>query len=137
MTIFLGFSLSCVKRVIIFLFSTDLCYGGRSNSINRRRRAVDFADDDIDDFDEILPFDPLPFNYTVLAWPTPSGLTKDNVTDICNRRIKYSNAGGRCESVKGVNMDALIDQCVSDIQVAKLNCKKFQKYKCSRELHCD
>ena len=122
---FLGLSLSCFKRVINFLFSTDLCYGGRLNPVNRRKRAVDFADDDVDDFDEILPFDPPTFNYTVFGWPTPSGLTKDNVTDICNRRIKYSNAGGRCETVEGVNMDALINQCVSDIQVPKLNCKNI------------
>ena len=104
-----------------------LCYGARLNSTNRRKRAIDPADDDVDDFDEILPFDPPPFNYTVPTWPTPSGLTKDNVTDICNERIKYSNAGERCESVEGVNMEALIAQCVSDIQVgsysAKINSK--------------
>jgi hypothetical protein len=53
------------------------------------------------------------------SWPTPSGLTKDNVTSICGKRIKYSKAGDRCGTLANVDLDAIMDQCVSDIKVRK------------------
>ena len=74
-------------------------------------------DDDVDDQDDIPPYNPPIRNYTAPSWPTPSGLTEENVTEICNRKIRYSKAGESCSHVDGVDVDALVKQCISDIKV--------------------
>ena len=103
----------------MILSLVDLCHGGRRKfaSEKRGRRALDNRDDDIDDQDIIPPFNPPNFNYTAPTWPTPSGLTEDEVTKICNKRIRYSKAGQSCGTVSGVDLDAIVNQCISDIKV--------------------
>ncbi|XP_028412360.1 neurogenic locus notch homolog protein 1-like [Dendronephthya gigantea] len=95
----------------------DICRGGRTTrNDDTRKRAIDMRDDDIDDQDIIPLYNPPKRNLIVPSWPTPSGLTKKNVTSLCNKRIRYSKAGESCSNVNGVNLDSLVNQCITDIQ---------------------
>ena len=84
-----------------------------------KKRDAASRDDDIDDEDDIPPFNPPQQNVTrVPSWPTPGGLTEENVREICNAKIRYSKAGDSCGNIAGVDIDALVGQCISDIQVS-------------------
>ena len=99
----------------------DFCDGSHAvvQDLNRRRRrTLDSRDDDIDDQDDIPPYNPPIRNLSVPSWPTRSGLTEQNVTEICNIRIKFSDAGKSCGTVDGVDLDLFVNQCVSDIKVS-------------------
>ena len=92
-------------------FDIDLCN-------LRRKRDLGSVDDSADDQDDIPPFEPPIQNTTFApAWPTPKGLSRENVTNFCKRRLRYSKTGETCGSVPEVNMDVLIQQCILDIQV--------------------
>ena len=83
------------------------------------KRDLDSRDDDIDDEDDIPPFNPPQSNVTqVPTWPTPGGLTEVKVRKICDEKIRYSKAGGSCGNVTGVDVDAMVKQCIADIQVS-------------------
>ena len=86
---------------------------------NRRRR--DVADDTVDDDqDDIPPFNPPDQNITfVPTWPTPGGLTEKNVTEFCNKKLRFSQAGETCGNITGVDIDTLVRQCIADIQVSQ------------------
>lgn len=77
------------------------------------------SDDDIDDQDDIPPFDPPDRNTTIMVtWPTAKlGLTKTNITNFCNNKLRFSQAGETCGNITGVDIDNLVEQCISDIQV--------------------
>jgi hypothetical protein len=112
----------CIILTSIIFLPIDYCRGNHvPNNGERQKRALDSRDDDIDDQDVIPPYNPPIRNITVLSWPTPSGLTEENATEICNRRIRYSKAGESCGAVAGVDLDALVGQCISDIQVHRKN----------------
>ena len=102
----------------------DLCRGSRSippsTNSRRRRRALDTRDDDIDDQDDIPPYNPPQRNLTLPTWPTPNRLTEDYVRDYCNGKIRYSKAGESCSTVTGVDMDGMVNQCISDIKVYQM-----------------
>ena len=79
-------------------------------------------DDTVDDQDAIPPFNPTVTNVNLtLTWPTPSGITKDNVTQFCEKKLRYSKAGAACGQVKGVDVDGLVQQCITDIQVTNIS----------------
>lgn len=68
-------------------------------------------DDDVDDDDDEIPqFNPPQLNITrrIPTWPTPNGLTKNKVTEICNNKIRFSNAGESCGNITDVNIDDLV-----------------------------
>ena len=54
----------------------------------------------------------------VPSWPTPSGLTEVRVREICNAKIRFSKAGESCGNITGVDVAAVVGQCISDIQVS-------------------
>ena len=82
------------------------------------KRDLNLRDDDIDDQDEIPLFNPQQLNITgTPLWPTPKGLKEKDVREICTKKIRYSEAGKSCGNVTGVDIDTLVEQCVSDIQV--------------------
>ena len=84
----------------------------------RKRRALLPDDDNIDDQDDIPPFNPPDVNISIsLTWPTPNGLTKAEVTQYCENKLRYSKAGKACSTVKGVDIDGLVKSCIYDIQV--------------------
>ena len=84
------------------------------------KRALSSPDDDEqDEQDDIPPFNPPNRNITRFpTWPTPSGLTKNKVGEICNKSILYSRAGENCGNVAEVDLDTFVDQCILDIQVS-------------------
>ncbi len=99
-------------------FLLGLCKG-------KAKRDLASRDDDIDDQDDIPPFNPPQQNVTrVPSWPTPGGLTEVKVKEICNEKIRYSKAGGNCGNITGVDIDAVVGQCVLDIQVSKVPASK-------------
>jgi hypothetical protein len=51
-------------------------------------------------------------------WPTPSGLTEEKAKEICDAKIRYSKAGESCGNITGVDINAVVGQCISDIQVS-------------------
>ena len=82
------------------------------------KRAVVAEDDTVDDQDAIPAFNPTVTRVNVsLTWPTASGITKQNVTQFCERKLRYSKAGAACGQVDGVDVDGLVKQCITDIQV--------------------
>ena len=84
----------------------------------RPKRAVDLQDDTVDDQDAIPAFNPTVTRVNVtLTWPTASGRTKENVTQFCENKLRYSKAGAACGEVEGVDVDGLVQQCITDIQV--------------------
>jgi hypothetical protein len=94
------------------IFVIGLCEGPSKRDLTPR-------DDDIDDQDDIPPFNPTQQIVTgVPSWPTPSGLTEGKAKEICNAKIRYSKAGESCENITGVDINALVGQCISDIQVS-------------------
>jgi hypothetical protein len=96
----------------IHVFSIGLCKGLAKRDLTSR-------DDDIDDQDDIPPFNPPQQNVTrVPSWPTKGGLIEENVREICNAKIRNSKAGESCGNITGVDIDALVGQCISDIQVS-------------------
>ena len=108
-----------------------MCRGNQVNVENKRRRkrALDLRDDNVDDQDDIPPYNPPIRNLTAPSWPTPSGRTEENVTSICNKRIRYSKGGESCSGVVGVDLDALVKQCISDIKVNKERIVRGKKNK--------
>jgi hypothetical protein len=90
---------------------------------NRPKRAVDLQDDTVDDQDAIPAFNPTVTRVNVtLTWPTASGRTKENVTQFCENKLRYSKAGAACGEVEGVDVDGLVQQCITDIQVLSHLC---------------
>ena len=102
----------------IYVFSIFKCLWILGKCQNRPKRALMPDDDSIDDQDTIPPFNPdvTSVNLT-LTWPTPSGITKENVTQFCEKKLRFSNAGQACNQLSGVNVDSLVQQCITDIQV--------------------
>ena len=94
-----------------FYFQTGECD-------NRPKRAVTPDDDTVDDQDTIPSFNPTVTTVNLtLTWPTPSGITKDNVTQFCEKKLRFSKAGAACGQLSGVDVDGLVEQCITDIQV--------------------
>ena len=84
----------------------------------RKKRDLEGTIDDDEDQDDIPAFNPTITNVTfVPTWPTKNGLTKDNVTNYCNQKLRFSQAGIICGNITGVDIDNLVQQCISDIQV--------------------
>ena len=94
-----------------FYFQTGKCK-------NRPKRGIIPEDDTVDDQDTIPSFNPTvtTVNFT-LSWPTPSGITKENVTQFCEKKLRFSKAGAACGQLGGVDVDGLVEQCITDIQV--------------------
>ncbi|XP_028406132.1 von Willebrand factor D and EGF domain-containing protein-like isoform X2 [Dendronephthya gigantea] len=87
---------------------------------NRPKRALMLDDDTVDDQDAIPSFNPTVTRVNLtLTWPTPSGITKDNVTQFCEKKLRYSKAGAACGQVEGVDVDGLVQQCITDIQATE------------------
>ena len=85
---------------------------------NRPKRAVMQQDDTVDDQDAIPAFNPTVTSVSLtLTWPTASGITKENVTQFCENKLRYSKAGAACGQLNGVDVDGLVQQCITDIQV--------------------
>ncbi len=85
---------------------------------NRPKRAVMQQDDTVDDQDAIPAFNPTVTSVNLtLTWPTASGITKENVTQFCENKLRYSKAGAACGLLNGVDVDGLVQQCITDIQV--------------------
>ena len=85
---------------------------------NRPKRAVMQQDDTVDDQDAIPAFNPTVTSVNLtLTWPTASGITKENVTQFCENKLRYSKAGAACGQLIGVDVDGLVQQCIIDIQV--------------------
>ena len=83
------------------------------------KRDLGSHDDDEDDQDDIPSFDPPQQNNAqVPSWPTPGGLTEVEVKEICDKKIRYSKAGEDCGNITGVDLNGLVKQCISDIQVS-------------------
>ncbi|XP_028411917.1 neurogenic locus notch homolog protein 2-like [Dendronephthya gigantea] len=86
----------------------------------RAKRGLIPDDDTVDDQDLIPPFNPAVKSVNVtLTWPTPSGITKENVTQFCRKKIRYSEAGEACSQLPDVDVDNIVTQCISDIQATE------------------
>ncbi len=97
-------------------FSISLQTGECDNP--RPKRAVMQQDDTVDDQDAIPAFNPTVTSVNLtLTWPTASGITKENVTQFCENKLRYSKAGVACGLLNGVDVDGLVQQCITDIQV--------------------
>ena len=103
-------------KIKIFLF-LGLCGREPQPETRRRKRDISSLDDTLDDQDDISLFNPPNISITPATWPTPKGLNKAEVTDICNQKIRKSKGGQICGTVAGVNIDNLVQGCISDIQV--------------------
>ncbi len=67
---------------------------------NRPKRAVMQQDDTVDDQDAIPAFNPTVKSANLtLTWPTASGITKENVTQSCENKLR-SKFGKYCWSFK-------------------------------------
>ena len=92
---------------------------------NRPKRALTLEDDTVDDQDTIPSFNPTVTSVNLtLTWPTPSGITKENVTQFCEHKLRFSKAGIACGKLEGVDVDGLVEQCITDIQVGYSKFKK-------------
>lgn len=66
-----------------------------------------------------------PFNYALLSlpqkiytWPTPvNGYTQAYATQYCWNTLRSASAYPVCQNVTGIDFGAIVDRCVSDIQV--------------------
>ncbi|XP_028411934.1 von Willebrand factor D and EGF domain-containing protein-like [Dendronephthya gigantea] len=93
-----------------------LCGKEPPNNTRRRKRALFSPDDTVDDQDDIPSFNPPNITITSPTWPTPNGLTEAEVTNICNEKIRNSKGGQSCGTVTGVNLDSVVESCISDIK---------------------
>ena len=90
---------------------------GKEPETQRRKRALFSPDDTVDDQDDIPSFNPPNITITSPTWPTPNGLTEEEVTNICNQKIRNSKGGQNCGTVTGVNLDSVVENCIADIKV--------------------
>ena len=94
---------------------------------HRRKRDAEEREEQDDQFvvqedDVILPDDfPIPpYQNTTelpspLTWPTPSGITEQQASEVCHRVLRSYAAFNICQEY--VDLEGLIDICVVNIQV--------------------
>ncbi|XP_006834449.1 PREDICTED: von Willebrand factor D and EGF domain-containing protein [Chrysochloris asiatica] len=51
------------------------------------------------------------------SWPTPSGLTEHNTSELCHQTLADSSIGRHCRAFLGKRLDSVIDMCVKDLQL--------------------
>ena len=112
-----------IRYNLVILTSLPVFFKTGECENRTKRGAVDLQDDTVDDQDAIPAFNPTVTRVNVtLTWPTASGRTKENVTQFCENKLRYSKAGAACGEVEGVDVDGLVQQCITDIQVLSYIC---------------